>query len=406
VIQPIFLILLWLMVDDSDGTGNFDRIEGLGERNGVMSDAMPFTFYGVFTDFVLFTNCMRNRGFLYQSTYRITNDHNSDISYRTFPRNNHLIRSPSFCAFFERRQNTKRRMYRELESRFRRVENFFALISSRLPTTSIIVMCPSKCEPPVIRCKTPLGIENGDISDVDLGSLTNVVSIHCCTLSTFVYPVSNPQAPRSCLDHLKNGLKTNGYYNIYDASSNLITIYCDMTSEPGKAWTLVMSWATRNKDMVEFKSTLLSADSPVDESLPNWNRYRMSSSMMNDLRTQSTHWRATCSFPTHGVDYVDYVRGTFVGFDVINFEGKNVCKRVEYVNIRGHNCVDCSLPWWQYTGSFLHTDSRFTTCEFDPTQGAVHDEDNFGFYYTVNSNFRCTADASATTNWWFGGNVA
>ena len=180
-----------------------------------------------------------------------------------------------------------------------------------------------------------------------------------------------------------------------------------MTSESGKAWTLVMSWATRNKGMVEFQSTALSIDSPVDENLPNWNKYRMSLSMMNDLSAQSTHWRATCSFPTHGVDYVDYVRGKFVNLDVVNFLGDTVCKRVEYVNIRGHRCSDCDIPWWQGGKPwFLHTDSDHTTCGFDPTAGAVFSEDNFGYYGAVNSNFRCTADASATTNWWFGGNIA
>ena len=152
-----------------------------------------------------------------------------------------------------------------------------------------------------------------------------------------------------------------------------------MTSEKGKALTLVMSWATRNKDMVEFQSTALSTDSPVNKNLPNWNKYRMSLSMMNDLSVQSTHWRATCSFPTHGVHYVDYVRGKFVDFDVVNFLGVTVCKRVEYVNIRGHRCSDCNLPWWQVDQSwFLHTDSAATTCGFDPTAGAVSSEDNFG----------------------------
>ena len=167
-----------------------------------------------------------------------------------------------------------------------------------------------------------------------------------------------------------------------------------------------MSWATRNKDMAEFQSTPFSKDSPVDEDLSNWNKYRMSLSMINELRAQSTHWRATCSFPTHGVDYVDYVRGKFVDFDVVNFLGDNVCKRVEYVNIRGHQCSDCYVPWWQVVNiNFLHTDSEAKTCGFNPSRGAVHTEDNFGYYGTVNSNFRCTADSNATTNWWFGENI-
>ena len=159
--------------------------------------------------------------------------------------------------------------------------------------------------------------------------------------------------------------------------------------------------------MAEFQTASFSTDSPVDDSLPNWDKYRMSLSMMNDLSAQSTHWRATCSFPTHGVDHVDYVRGKFVDFDVINFVGGDVCKRVEYVNIRGHQCSDCDVPWWQSNSYYsLHTDSSYTTCGFDPSQGAVSSEDNFGRYVTVNSNFRCTADDSATTNWWFGGNIA
>ena len=219
--------------------------------------------------------------------------------------------------------------------------------------------------------------------------------------------VPAPQTPRSCLDHFKNGLKTNGYYNIYDASSNLITVYCDMTSEPGKAWTLVMSWVTTNKDMPEFRLKSLFQNFPVDEDLPNWNRYRMSLSMMNGLSAQSTHWRATCSFPTYGVDYTDYVRGKFVDLDVINFLGSNVCKTVEYVNIRGHQCNNCNVPWWQSISSYcIHTDSSYTTCTFDATQGAGTGEDNFGFNSNVNYNFRCTADASATTNWWFGGSTS
>ena len=179
-----------------------------------------------------------------------------------------------------------------------------------------------------------------------------------------------------------------------------------MTSESGKAWTLVMSWATSNKNMAEFRSTPFSTDSPVDENFPNWDKYRMSLSMMNDLSAQSTHWRATCTFPTHGVNYTDYVRGNFTNLDVVNFLGNGVCKRVEYVNIRGHQCSDCDLMWYQSGYYTLHVDLSSTACGFDATQGAVSSEDNFGHYHDFNLKFRCTADANATTNWWFGGNIA
>ena len=180
-----------------------------------------------------------------------------------------------------------------------------------------------------------------------------------------------------------------------------------MTSESGKAWTLVMSWATSNRDMAAFRSTPLSTNCPVDENFPNWNKYRMSLSMMNDLSTQSTHWRATCSFPTRGVDYVDYVRGNFTDFNVVTFLGKSSCQKVEYVNIRGHYCTHCKPKWWQSsTSHMIHTDSNYNTCDgysFKP--GNTLREDNFGHYEYINPAFRCTASDTATTNWWFGGSL-
>ena len=147
-----------------------------------------------------------------------------------------------------------------------------------------------------------------------------------------------------------------------------------MTSECGKAWTLVMSWATRSKNMAEFQSTPL-----------------------------STHWRATCSFPTHGVDYVDYVRGKFADFNVVTFLGTYSCQKVEYVNIRGHYCKNCKPIWWQNSNYMIHIDSHHKQCgHYDFVKEANYREDNFGYYVHINRAFRCTADDTATTNWWFG----
>ena len=179
-----------------------------------------------------------------------------------------------------------------------------------------------------------------------------------------------------------------------------------MTSECGKAWTLVMSWATKNKNMAAFRSTPLSTNCSVDENFPNWGKYRMSLSMMNDLSNQSTHWRATCSFPTHGVDYVDYVRGKFVDFNVVTFLGTYSCQKVEYVNIRGHYCKNCKPIWWQNSKYMIHIDSNHARCGYyDFVKDARHREDNFGHYVHINRAFRCTADDTATTNWWFGGSL-
>ena len=59
--------------------------------------------------------------------------------------------------------------------------------------------------------------------------------------------------PRSCIDHLKNGATKCGYYKIYDAAGSGFTVYCDMETEPGAAWTLVMSWSFKNKLFSNFR---------------------------------------------------------------------------------------------------------------------------------------------------------
>ena len=57
---------------------------------------------------------------------------------------------------------------------------------------------------------------------------------------------------------------------------------------------------------------------------------------MTSLQSHSTHWRATCSYPTHGVDFRDYIRGTFKDFNIVTYIGAGQCKKVEFVNIQGH----------------------------------------------------------------------
>ena len=51
----------------------------------------------------------------------------------------------------------------------------------------------------------------------------------------------------------------------------------------------------------------------------------------------------------------------------------------------------------------LTTDSSVTGCGFVASAGAVPSEDNFGYYGTINTNFRCTMADDSSTQWWFGG---
>ena len=81
------------------------------------------------------------------------------------------------------------------------------------------------------------------------------------------------------------------------------------------------------------------------------------------------------------------------------------CFQFEFINVRGHECVNCTVPLWQIKGSFsLHTDTYFaSSCEFNANQGALVSEDNFGFYGVVNSQHRCSSNSLSTTQFWLGG---
>ena len=57
--------------------------------------------------------------------------------------------------------------------------------------------------------------------------------------------------------------------------------------------------------------------------------------------TNSTHLRATCNFPTHGLKITDYARAKLKNHD---FFGTFPYQRLhyEYINIRGISCENCT----------------------------------------------------------------
>ena len=80
---------------------------------------------------------------------------------------------------------------------------------------------------------------------------------------------------------------------------------------------------------------------------------------------------------------------------------------MEYINIRGYDCYDCTATMIQRINyCHLHTDSSLKSCEFkSASNGSVKSgegEDNFGYYNTINPLHRCTSGYNATTQWWFG----
>ena len=155
-----------------------------------------------------------------------------------------------------------------------------------------------------------------------------------------------------------------------------------------------------------FRRNSLRENAPVNENSLIWNMYRLSLTRMRSLQAHSTHWRATCSYPTHGIDFTDYIRGNFKDFNIVDFIGSGQCKKVEFANIRGHIGLQLTVRFWQGAKSFfLHTDSSSSGCNFNARFGSVSSEDNFGYYGTVNSKFRCTAGDHSTTQWWFGAHL-
>lgn len=214
--------------------------------------------------------------------------------------------------------------------------------------------------------------------------------------------------PRSCLDYLKQGILKNGFYLLYDDDDQLYTVFCDLSVEPGSAWTLVMSWMTaKYKDLPYFRNMAFYDDAPINEDNPNFRIYRQTFARMNSIRERSTHWRATCDVQTYTstLDYRDYLRGKFSDFDIMYYSGGSTCQPVEFVDILGNvGGSGTTVGFWQFSGSYmLHIDSSATGCEFAPLAEPL--VDYFGYYGDgLSTEFRCSQYADySTTQWWFGG---
>ncbi|KAL9978732.1 hypothetical protein ACROYT_G016287 [Oculina patagonica] len=126
--------------------------------------------------------------------------------------------------------------------------------------------------------------------------------------------------PKSCLEAWKQGARTSGFYFIQGREECLLyEMFCDFSSEPGWAWTLVMSQSLGRRGETFAKGPLLSGKF-TNQRNPNWERYRIGNSRMRIVAADSSHWRVTCDFPTFGVDYRDYVRATFENLIARNSE--------------------------------------------------------------------------------------
>ena len=204
------------------------------------------------------------------------------------------------------------------------------------------------------------------------------------------------------MDYLRNRATRSGVYRIHGNDGQSYQVYCDLTSEPGSAWTLVMSYTYKNVALAPVRYSMLSANSPLNAKWPRWDAYRLELTQVEQLKSVSSHWRFTCNFPTERFQYWNYMRAKFAEFDAINFTGRKICKKVEYINVRGHDCNRCTAVWWQ-SPKILHHDSAANVCDLGSSCGYVKSEDSFGSYTAANSEFRCTSVFTSSTNLWFGG---
>lgn len=197
-------------------------------------------------------------------------------------------------------------------------------------------------------------------------------------------------------------VNVSGVYNISDQHNKSFPVYCGFGPEPGAAWTLIQSHSLKNNDDFKSKAFYLH-DMPRNQNVPEWNNYRLSMSRMESIQDVSTHWRATCNFPTDGVDYRDYIRVSLKNLNLLQEPTESgFCLLTEFVNVRGHECFNCTVLIFHSSVFSLHMDSYegpSSGCDFG---GGIADEDNFGYYLTQNPAFRCSSSPSSTTQYWLG----
>ena len=211
------------------------------------------------------------------------------------------------------------------------------------------------------------------------------------------------QIPTSCAAYSTRSVPN--IYPIQTTNRNRLKVYCDMTSEPRMVWTLIESFSLSIK--VKYMTASLTKDFPSNEvNPPNWSDYRMSRNTMQHVKRDATHWRATCNYDTYGLNKTDHIRGRLSEMDILTFVGGHTCARVEYINVRGISCHNCTTHFKQNGNSHPFIDSGRGDCQWNARQGGVNVGnnwcDNFGKYVVINPAHRCSSSDSSTTQWWLG----
>jgi len=211
--------------------------------------------------------------------------------------------------------------------------------------------------------------------------------------------------PRTCTD-IRNSLgflPSDGLYSVYDSQDKLFQVYCDFTSEPAFAYTLIESFSFANKGI--FTTLGYIKDAPYEQNSFNWNKYRLCKERMQLIASHSSHVRATCNIHKH-FSTRDYFRIKLQGFGLFDIF-KAQCRRYEYMNIVGNKCSNCTVGTWQVLNEHLHVNPYYSVslskCEFGGSaSGFPGNFETFGFYNNIDVSFGCCSSASSTTQYWIG----
>ena len=132
---------------------------------------------------------------------------------------------------------------------------------------------------------------------------------------------------------------------VYDSANQEFSVFCDMDSELGFIWALIQSFSFESTDIfrgqrfginlpLNFDSqSSTSVESSSSGSGVDWTMYRMPLLQMQSLADHSTHFGATCNFPTHGLKKTDYARDKLKNHDFFGTFSYQ-CLHYEYINIR------------------------------------------------------------------------
>ena len=177
-------------------------------------------------------------------------------------------------------------------------------------------------------------------------------------------------------------------------------------------WTLIESFALKRN--VKYASKSFLVDFPVHETAQRWSDYRLSRSVMLYIRNHTSLWRATCMY-AHGFRTRDYMKGLLSDMDIMTYDGEHICAKVQYINIRGQSCTNCTTHFYQDASSrHPYVDScvggKIMDCSWSACLGSIKAtidgytswDDNFGFYMINHTSHRCTLSSSSTTQWWLG----